>query len=153
MYETDRKRRRTVEINYDLNPLGDWTQASAKFPIPTALPVGPEVATGQIQEVQHIYINHVSLWHKHEIWERKSVFKISVFIYSVCCLWAYILVSVLRTFPNFLWLWVPFKQHQHYFSPQTADSFKNQTLAHSSFKPNASNFNSFSSWIVVSSHS
>lgn len=30
---------------------------------------------------------------------------------------------------------VPFKQHQRYFSPEAADSFKTQTLAHSSFKP------------------
>lgn len=157
VYETERRKRmRTVEINYDLSPLGDWTQASVKFPIPTAPHRGPEVTmdSGSAALLLYAYINLMFVWQIREIWERKSVFKIPLFIYSMCCLCACIYASVLRTFPNSLqYGWVPFKQHQHYFSPQTADSFKTQTLAHSSFKPSVSNFNSFSSGTVVSSHS
>lgn len=40
------------DINSDLNPPADWTQASAKFPIPTAL-TGREVTAGWSQEAQH----------------------------------------------------------------------------------------------------
>lgn len=60
-YETERKRMRIVEINYDHNPLGEWTQASAKFPIPTALP-GPEVTVGRVQEVQHFFSQSTSIF-------------------------------------------------------------------------------------------
>ncbi len=82
---------RTVEINYDLNPLGDWTQASAKSPVPTALTEGPRslqyrTDSGSAALLLYVYINLVYIWRKPEIWEPKSIFKVSVFIYSMCCL-------------------------------------------------------------------
>lgn len=122
--ETERKRMRTVEINSDLNPLADWTQASAKFPIPTAFP-GREVTAGWIQ-APSLHLHQFVGQKQKKIQARKShhtilVFRDSMKYFAVCSM-------MVTASPSMTVLLLSRASIIPLFSPHTADSLQTHTL-------------------------
>lgn len=82
VYETGRIRMRTVESHYGHNPPGNWTQASAKFPITTARG-HCGMSSGSVALLLYVFIYLLSIWHKHEIKSGSPSLK-RVYVFTAC---------------------------------------------------------------------